>query len=91
MSRKTGYLESSATVEENSYNYRVEWDDYITSRYDNEEWCIKCEHHGSGFREVSGFDNAWDMFNDYKEDIDYKGVKLIQIDSDGIEGVYAHE
>lgn len=31
------------------------------------------------------------MLNDYKEDIDYKGVRLIQVDSDGIEGVYAHE
>ena len=48
MGRGTRYLESFATEKEDSYRYRVEWDDY-------------------------------------------KGVRLIQIDSDGSESVYARK
>ena len=45
--------------------------------------------HGSGSRNVSGFDNAWDVFNDYRDNPDYIGVRLIRIDSDGSESIYA--
>lgn len=91
MGRGTRYLESSATEKEDSYRYRVEWDDYITADYDRSEGRIKVEHHGGGSRDVSGFDNAWDVFNDYRDHPDYKGVRLIQIDSDGSESVYARK
>lgn len=89
MGRGTRFLESSATEQEDSYEYRVEWDDYITVDYDRSEQCMKTEHHGSDSRYVSGFDNAWDVFNDYRDNPDYIGVRLIQIDSNGIESVYA--
>ena len=91
MGRGTRYLESSATEKEDSYRYRVEWDDYITADYDRSEGRIKVEHHGGGSRDVSGFDNAWDVFNDYRNHPDYKGVRLIQIDSDGLESVSARK
>ena len=55
----------------------MEWDDYITADYDRSEGRIKVEHHGGGSRDVSGFDNAWDVFNDYRDHPDYKGVRLI--------------
>ena len=91
MGSGTRYLESSATEKEDSYRYRVEWDDYITADYDRKEGRIKIEHHGCGYRDVSGFDNARDVFNDYRDHPDYKGVRLIRIDSDGSESVYARK
>ena len=89
MGRGTRFLESSATEEEDSYEYRVEWDDHIVVDYDRKEGCMKTTHHGAGTRNVSDFDNAWDVFNDYRDDPDYKSVRLIRIDSSGIESIYA--
>ena len=89
MGRGTRFLESSATEEEDSYKYRVEWDDYITVDFDLNDRTMKSEHHGAGSRNVSGFDNAWDVFNDYRDNPDYIGVRLIRIDSNGVESVYA--
>ena len=89
MGRGTRFLESSATEQEDSYEYRVEWDDYITVDYDWYEQCMKTEHHGPNSRNVFGFDNAWDVFNDYRDNPDYRGVRLIRIDSEGIESIYA--
>lgn len=89
MGRGARFRETSATEAEDSYSYRVEWDDYITVDYDWNERCMKTDHHGSGSRDVSGFDNAWDVFNDYRDEPDYKGVRFIQIDADGNESVYA--
>lgn len=89
MGRGTRFLESSATTEEDSYEYRVEWDDYITVDYDWNESVMKAEHHGAGSVNVSGFDNAWDVFNDYRDNPNYKGVRLIRIDSSGVESLYA--
>lgn len=89
MGRGSRFLESSATEEEDSYEYRVEWDDHISVDYDYDERRAKTEHYGSGSRDVSGFDNAWDVFNDYRDDSDYIGVRLIKIDSNGSESVYA--
>lgn len=89
MGRGTRYLETSATAEEDSYGYRVEWDDCITVDFDWSEHRMKAKHAGPGSREVSGFDNAWDMFNDYRDNPDYVGVRLIQIYSSGSERVYA--
>ncbi len=89
MGRGSRFLESSATEEEDSYRYRVEWDDIITVDYDCVERRVKTEHHGSGSRDVSGFDNAWDAFNDCRDDPSFVRVRLIKIDSNGSECVYA--
>lgn len=89
MGRGSRFLESPATEEEDSYKYRIEWDDHITIDYDLNESCMKTKHDGYGSRNVSGFDNAWDVFNDYRDDPDYKGVRLIKIDSNGLESIYA--
>ena len=89
MGRGLRFLESSATTEEDSYGYRVEWDNHIVVDYDRNKQCMITIKHGSGERNVSGFDNAWDVFNDYCDNPDYIGVKLIRIDSDGSESIYA--
>lgn len=89
MGRGTRYLESSATEKEDSYGYRVEWDDRITVNYDCDERRMKAEHGGPGAVDISGFDNAWDVFNDYRDNPDYVRVRLIQIDADGSESIYA--
>lgn len=83
------FLETSATPEEDSYGYRVEWDDQTTSVKDmfNDGGVI--EHYGFGSRDVTGFDNAWDIFNYYRDNPDYVGVRLIKIDSNGYESLYA--
>ena len=79
----------AAIKDEDSYGYRVEWDNYITVDYDRHEQRMITTRHGSGLRNVSGFDNAWDVFNDYRDNPDYIGVRLIRIDSDGSETIYA--
>lgn len=88
MGRASRFQESSATPEEDSYGYRVEWDDVIT---DNGEYGIKLEiiHMGPGSRTVSGFDNAWDVYNDLKEDPNVIRPRLIRICEDGTESIYA--
>ena len=83
MGRGSRFLESSATEEEDSYEYRVEWDDCITVDYAYGERKAKTEHHGSGSRD------AWDVFNDYRDNPDFVGVRLIKIDSNGSESIYA--
>ncbi len=89
MGRGTRFLESSATPEEDSYDYRVEWNDKIEYVYATAGNGGKVEHYGFGQRDVSGFDNAWDLFNDYRDNPDFKGVRLIRIESDGNESIYA--
>lgn len=89
MGRGSRFLESSATEEEDSYEYRVEWDDYITVKYDLDEQRVKTKHYGPGSRDISGFDNAWNNFNDCRDDPDYVRVRLIKIDPNGSENVYA--
>jgi hypothetical protein len=89
MGRGKRFLESSATPEADSYGYRVEWDDQTTSVREMVNNGGKIDHYGSGSKGVSGFDNAWDIFNDYRDDPDFIGVRLIRIDSDGNESVYA--
>jgi hypothetical protein len=49
----------------------------------------KFENYGSCSRDVSSFDNAWDVFNDYRDNPDFIGVRLIRIDSNGNESIYA--
>ena len=85
MGRSMRYLESSATPEQDSYGYRVEWDDSTTSVREMVRNGVEIEHYGPGSRDVSGFDNAWDVFNDYRDNPDFRGVRLIKIDSDGNE------
>jgi hypothetical protein len=89
MGKGMRFLESSATPEEDSYGYRVEWDDRTTSIREMSRNGGKIENYGPGSRDVSGFDNAWDMFNDYRDNPYLIGVRLIRIDSDGNESVYA--
>lgn len=89
MGRGTRFSESSATLEEDSYKYRIEWDDKIEYVYAAVGNGGKVEHYGRGSREVSGFDNAWDVFNEYKDNPDFIGVRLIRIDWDGNESIYA--
>lgn len=89
MGRGSRFLESSATPEEDLYDYRIEWDDRTTSVREMVRNGGIIEHYGAGSREVSGFDNAWDIFNDYKHNPDFIGVRLIKIDSNGNESIYA--
>lgn len=89
MGRGMRFLESSATPEEDSYGYRIEWDDQVTSVREMIRYGRDIEHYGPGSRDVSGFDNAWDIFNNYRESPDFKGVRLIKIDSNGNESIYA--
>jgi hypothetical protein len=89
MGRGMRFLESSATPEEDSYGYRVEWDDQTTSVREIIRNGGKIEHYGSGSRDISGFDNAWDVFNYYRDNPDFIGVRLIRIDSNGNESIYA--
>ena len=85
MGKGTRFLESSATEEEDSYDYRVEWDDKV-GNYDFQT--REFEHYGSGsFYFSKDFDNAWDCFCDIRDNPDYKGVRLIQIDDNGNEWV----
>lgn len=39
----------------------------------------KVEHYGSGSRDVAGFANAWDLFNDYQHSSDFIGLRLIKL------------
>ena len=89
MGKSTRYLESSATIGEDSYSYRIEWDDSTTSVKDMFRNGFQIEHYGPGSKTVSGFDNAWDVFNDYCGNPDLIGVRLIKIDSLGNEEIYA--
>lgn len=89
MGRGTIFLESSETLDEDSYGYRVEWDDQTTSVKEIFNNGGRVEHYGFGSRDVTGFDNAWDLFNNYRNSPDYIGVRLIRIDSDGNESIYA--
>ena len=71
-------MESPATPEEDSYNYRVEWEDRTCMR----EWFSKggpIEHFGPGSEEFSSYDNAWDRYCDLKESVDYKGVNIVRL------------
>lgn len=89
MARGKHFLESPATPEEDSFRYRVEWDDQTTSAIDMLRNGEKLEHYGPGARDVSGFDNAWDVFNDCANSPDFIGVRLIRIGLDGSENIYA--
>lgn len=81
MSKGMRFMESPATSEEDSYDYRVEWDDHVL-------YFKNGEHLGAGSEYFTGLDNAWDRFCDYKETMSYKGLRLIQIDSNGFERLY---
>ena len=89
MGRDGRFLESPATPEEDSYGYRVEWRDRESSAYEMLRNGMKIKHYGPGSKNVQGFDNAWDVYNEYKRNPDFKGVRLIRIDSTGKETQYA--
>lgn len=85
MGRSIRYLESSATPEEDSYDYRVEWDDKLG---DYNFQTRELEHYGAGSRcFTKDFDNAWDCFCDLCDNPNYRGIRLIKIDSNGNESV----
>ncbi|SFP74632.1 hypothetical protein SAMN04487928_10779 [Butyrivibrio proteoclasticus] len=75
------FEESPATEEEDSYGYRIEWNNYYPKMDGNGL--------GPGSMPGGGFDNAWEQFTKMREGIKYSGVKLIKIDKDGNETVYA--
>ena len=79
---------SPATQEEDSYGYRIEWDDRTSDILEMMR-INRVEHYGPGSREIGGFDNAWDLYEKYRDDADYRNVRLIRIDSDGNEEIYA--
>lgn len=87
MGKSMRFLESPATAEEDSYNYRVEWDDRLTSIREMMRNGGNITHYGYGSRDVYGFDNAWDVFNDLRSNPDFIHVRLIQIDQDGNEKI----
>lgn len=89
MGRGKRFRESPATPEQDSCRYRVEWNDQTTSVKEMVRNGGKIEHYGPGSKDVSGFDNAWDVFNDYRDSPDFIGVRLIKIDAYGNESVYA--
>lgn len=82
MSRDMRFRESPATPEEDSYKYRIEWDDSISS-VDEIVTTGEIKHFGSGSQDVSGYDNAWDVYNRCKKNTSLIGVRLVRIDADG--------
>ena len=85
MGRSTRYLESSATDEENSYDYKVEWDDVLGFHNFNTRKFTHCGPGSMYF--LKDFDNVWDCFCDLRSNPNYIGIRLIQIDSNGNEWV----
>jgi len=81
------FLESPATPEEDSYDYRVEWDDATSSIEEMMNNGNVIKHYGPGSEEFSALDPAWDLFTELRECIFYRGVRLIQIDHEGKERV----
>ncbi len=82
MSRDMRFLESPGTPEDDAYRYRIEWDDRASSIEETMR-TGKVKNYGPGSREVSGFDNAWDVYNDYRKDPILKHVRLVKLDKDG--------
>jgi len=83
------FEESPATPEEDSYDYRLEWDDYIRFEDDFRAGTSKAFHCGPGSSKCDCFDHAWDAFKDMEGEFGYKGVRLIRIDKSGNETIYA--
>jgi hypothetical protein len=83
-----GLLESQSAMDEEASDYRVEWDDRLSSTREIFKKGGKIIHYGSGSMEVSGYDNARDIFCDYRDDMDFIGVRLIKINNDGNESIY---
>ncbi len=88
MSKKNmSFLESPATLEEDSYSYRIEWDNLLSSVEELLNNGFKNVNHGPGSRNIGGFDQAWELFNDLRRNPDFIGVRLIQIDKNGNEEI----
>lgn len=78
--RNTRYLESPATTYENSFNYRVEWDDRFNAD--------TMQHEGPGsIYYQNDYDNAWECFCAFRDSFGFKGLRLIKIDKDNTESV----
>ena len=82
MRKDTSFLERPGTHEDDAYNYSIVWDDSISSVEENiKTGTIK--HYGPGSREVSGFDNAWELFNWFRKSLSFISVQLLKKDKDG--------
>lgn len=85
MGRGLSFLESPATEEEDSYDYRVEWDDHFEVIH-NTPFDSELVKYGSGSNSYSkNYDAAWDRYSDLINDPTYKNVRLIKIYPDGSE------
>ena len=83
MSRYADFRESSATETENSYDYRVEWDDCIRD-YDYD----KKEVIHQGYDSIDyphDYDGAYEAYCKLKHDPYHIHVRLIRIDNYGNE------
>jgi hypothetical protein len=88
MSGELSLMEPQAALFEDSINYRIEWDDRLSSTREIFDKGGKIVHYGSGSIEVSSYDNAKDIFYDCRDDMDFIGVRLIKINHDGNESIY---
>ncbi len=52
---------------------------------------VKIEHYGAISRDVSSLFIEWDMVNDYRDNPDFIGVRLIRIDSNGTNQPHKYE
>lgn len=82
------FKETAATKEENSYDYRVEWEDRMSSAKEMILSGKGVEHYGPGSRFFANYDDAWECFCNLRDDVDYRGVKMIRIDKLGNEEIY---
>jgi len=84
------YLESPATDEENSYNYRVEWEDHYEMIYDSSNPAGSVVHNGPGsYMYYNDYDNAWDKYCELSDNPHFRRVHLIRISPDGSEKEWA--
>ena len=74
------YKPSPATDYENSFNYRIEWDDCINATFADDLSTI-IDHDGPRSMECSDYDYAWDEFEYYRSNVNptYIRVRLIRI------------
>ena len=75
MGRNMRFLESDATPEEDSHDYRVEWDDRV---YFDDDFNLK--HDGPGYYDfIQDYDGAWDLYCELDDNHEYKNVRIITL------------
>lgn len=82
---------SPATDEENSYDYRLEWDDKIVYENLPEPPYIESTHEGPGSRFIGrDYVYAFELYEQFRDATDsamFTSVRLIRIDDEGNETV----